>query len=52
MKIDLNFSADSINVLALNMTRIAVELDGIDIAELVDAPNKPSFLTSTHTPAL
>lgn len=52
MKIDLNFSANSIIVLALNMTRIAVELYSIHIAELVDAPNKPSFLTSTHTPAL
>ncbi|MCW0329871.1 hypothetical protein NB704_001260 [Pantoea ananatis] len=39
MKIGLNFSADSISVLALNMGKIAVEVDGIDIAELLDAVN-------------
>lgn len=39
MKIGLNLSADSISVLALNMGKIAVEVDGIDIAELMDAVN-------------
>ncbi|MDR6351367.1 DUF5983 family protein [Pantoea sp. SORGH_AS_0659] len=39
MKIGLNFSADSINVLALNMGKIAIEVDGIDIAELMNAVN-------------
>jgi len=39
VKIGLNLSADSISVLALNMGKIAVEVDGIDIAELMDAVN-------------
>lgn len=39
MKISLNLNADSINVLALNIGKIAVEVDGIDIAELMDAVN-------------
>ncbi|WP_231963245.1 DUF5983 family protein [Pantoea ananatis] len=30
MKIDLNISADSISVLALNMGKIAVDVDGIE----------------------
>ncbi|EJD9017043.1 hypothetical protein OOP60_002608 [Salmonella enterica] len=36
MKLCLNLEADRINVLALNMGRIAVEVDGIDLAELID----------------
>ena len=36
MKLSLNVEADSINVLALNMGRIAVEVDGIELAQLVD----------------
>lgn len=36
MKICLNVDADRINVLALNMGRIAVEVDGIELAELID----------------
>ncbi|AMB76809.1 DUF5983 family protein [Pantoea ananatis] len=39
MKIDLNISADSISVLALNMGKIAVDVDGIEIAELIAAVN-------------
>lgn len=39
MKIGLNLSADSISVLALNMGKIAVKVDGIDIAELMNAVN-------------
>jgi len=40
VKIGLNFSADSISVLALNMgKKIVVEIDGIDTAELLDAVN-------------
>ncbi|QLK87113.1 hypothetical protein E3U36_00975 [Arsenophonus endosymbiont of Aphis craccivora] len=39
MKIDLNISADSISVLALNMEKIAVDVDGIEIAELMAAVN-------------
>lgn len=36
MKICLNINADSVNVLALNMGRIAVEVDGIELAELIN----------------
>ncbi|MDX7991707.1 DUF5983 family protein [Xenorhabdus littoralis] len=39
MKIGLNLNADSINVLALNMRKIAVDVDGIEIAELIAAVN-------------
>lgn len=42
-KITLNLEADSINVLALNMGRIAVEVDGIGLAELIDAINDNGF---------
>ncbi|RBQ36310.1 hypothetical protein EYY99_05845 [Hafnia alvei] len=43
MKIDLNISADSISVLALNMGKIAVDVDGIEIAELIAAVNAQGF---------
>lgn len=43
MKIGLNFNADSINVLALNMGKIAVDVDGIKIAELIAAVNAQGF---------
>lgn len=36
MKLSLNVEADSINVLALNMGRIAVDIDGIELTELID----------------
>lgn len=39
MKIGLNLSADSISVLALNMGKIAVDVDGIEIAELIATVN-------------
>lgn len=39
MKIALNLCADSISVLALNMGKIAVDVDGIEIAELIAAVN-------------
>lgn len=39
MKIGLNLNADSINVLALNMGKIAVDVDGIELAELIAALN-------------
>lgn len=42
-KITLNLEADSINVLALNMGRIAVEVDGIGLAELIDAINDNGY---------
>ncbi|EMM0698131.1 DUF5983 family protein [Cronobacter sakazakii] len=39
MKIGLNLNADNINVLALNMGKIAVDVDGIELAELIAAVN-------------
>jgi len=39
VKIDLTISADSISVLAMNMGKIAVDVDGIEIAELMAAVN-------------
>nr|WP_279591345.1 MULTISPECIES: DUF5983 family protein [Enterobacter] len=35
----MNLNADSINVLALNMGKITVDVDGIEIAELIAAVN-------------
>jgi len=39
VKIGLNLNADSINVLALNMGKVAVDVDGIELAELIAAVN-------------
>ncbi|CAH3706158.1 hypothetical protein AI2798V1_3205, partial [Enterobacter cloacae] len=39
VKIGLKLNADSINVLALNMGKIAVDVDGIEIAEQIAAVN-------------
>ena len=36
MKLSLTVEADAINVLALNMGRIAVDIDGIELAALID----------------
>lgn len=36
MKLSLTVEADAINVLALNMGRIAVDIDGIELANLID----------------
>ncbi|HHR4013934.1 TPA: DUF5983 family protein [Salmonella enterica] len=36
MKLSLTVEADSINALALNMGRIAVDIDGIELASLID----------------
>ncbi|UJD90658.1 hypothetical protein FS594_18730 [Rahnella aquatilis] len=43
MKIGLNLNADSINVLALNTGKIAVDVDGIKIAKLIAAVNTQGF---------
>lgn len=43
MKICLNVNADSVNVLALNMGRMAVEIDGIELSELTEAVNRDGF---------
>lgn len=51
MKLSLNLEADSINVLALNMGRVAVEVDGVQLAELVDVVNDNGYtLTIADTP--
>ncbi|WP_249921072.1 DUF5983 family protein, partial [Escherichia coli] len=36
MKLALTLEADSINVQALNMGRIGVDVDGIELAELIN----------------
>lgn len=36
MKLSLTVEADTINVLALNMGRIAVDIDGIELADLIN----------------
>ena len=36
MKLSLTVEADTLNVLALNMGRIAVDIDGIELAALID----------------
>ncbi|WP_329911812.1 DUF5983 family protein [Serratia quinivorans] len=43
MKVSLNIEADAINVLALNMGRIAVDIDGIELAELIDVVNQNGY---------
>lgn len=40
MKLSLTVEADTINVLALNMGRIAVDIDGIALSELIAAVNQ------------
>lgn len=39
MKVCLNVNADTISVIALNRGNIAVEVDGVELAELIDAVN-------------
>ena len=36
MKLSLTVEADTVNVLALNMGRIAIDIDGIELANLID----------------
>lgn len=36
MKLSVNVEADAINVLALNMGRIVVDIDGIELTDLID----------------
>jgi hypothetical protein len=43
LKLSLNVEADSINVLALNLGRIAVEVDGVELAELIDVVNDNGY---------
>lgn len=43
MKLSLTVEADAINVLALNMGRIAVDIDGIELADLINVVNQNSY---------
>ncbi|MCT4710729.1 DUF5983 family protein [Enterobacteriaceae bacterium H11S18] len=43
MKISMNVEADNINVLALNMGKIAVEVDGIELDELINIVNNNGY---------
>jgi hypothetical protein len=43
LKLSLNLEADGINVLALNMGKIAVEVDGVELAELIDVLNDNGY---------
>ena len=36
MKLSLTVEADTVSVLALNMGRISVDIDGIELADLID----------------
>ena len=36
MKLSLTIEADAVNILALNMGRISVDIDGIELAGLID----------------
>ena len=58
MKLSLTPEADSVNVQALNMGRIVVDVDGVNLAELINkaAENGDSLRVvddrdSTETPA-
>lgn len=43
MKISMNVEVDGINVLALNMGKIAVEMDGVEVDELIDVVNDNGY---------
>ncbi|MDV0813928.1 DUF5983 family protein [Klebsiella quasipneumoniae] len=43
MKLSLTVEADTVNVLALNGGRIAVDLDGIELAALIDVVNDNGY---------
>lgn len=44
MKISMNVEADSINVLALNMGKIAVDVEGVEIDKLIDVVNDNGYI--------
>lgn len=44
MKISMNVEADSINVLALNMGKIAIGVEGVEIDELIDVVNDNGYI--------
>lgn len=43
MKLSLTVEADTVNILALNMGRIAVDIDGIELADLIDVVSDNSY---------
>lgn len=43
MKLSLTLKADTVNVLALNMGRISVDIDGIELASLIDAVRENGY---------
>ncbi|PWI79198.1 hypothetical protein DEO48_15250 [Enterobacter sp. CGMCC 5087] len=43
MKLSLTVEADTINVLALNMGRIAVDIDGIELTDLINVVNQNGY---------
>ena len=47
MKLSLTVEADTVNVLALNLGRIAVDIDGIALSELIAAVNQNGCLLQT-----
>ncbi|WP_404273286.1 DUF5983 family protein [Yersinia similis] len=51
MKISMNVEGDGINVLALNMGKIAVDVDGVEIDELINVVNDNGYtLRIANTP--
>ena len=58
MKLALTLEADSINVQALNMGRIVVDVDGVNLSELINKVSENGYSLrvvddrdSTETPA-
>lgn len=43
MKLSLMVEADTANILALNMGRIAVDIDGVELANLIDVVNQNGY---------
>lgn len=43
MKLSLTVEADAINVLALNMGRIVVDIDGIELTDLINVVNQNGY---------
>ncbi|MGJ3445171.1 DUF5983 family protein [Enterobacter sp. PTB] len=43
MKLSLTVEADTVTILALNLGRIAVDIDGIELANLIDVVNKSGY---------
>ncbi|GLH27174.1 hypothetical protein ENT52713_45700 [Enterobacter sp. 200527-13] len=43
MKFSLTVEADAINILALNMGRFAVDIDGIELEDLINVVNQNGY---------